>query len=100
MHFGVVSDANIAIRNRATRRTAARPSLLCVELRQPTEVVLAKGGKFAVLAGNWEPDRIVLFKWPSLEALRAFMFDPDYLGWKRFRESVSTANDHQLIERL
>lgn len=59
---------------------------------------LARGGKFEVLTGNWKPNRIVLFKWPNREALRAFMADPDYQKWKKLRESVTTANNRLLIE--
>ena len=61
---------------------------------------LARGGPFEVLTGDWKPDRIVLFKWPSREALRAFMSDPDYQQWKTLRESASTANNRLLIEGL
>jgi uncharacterized protein (DUF1330 family) len=61
---------------------------------------LARGGKFEVLAGDWKPNRIVLFKWRSREALRAFMSDPDYQEWKNLRESVSTTNNRLLIEGL
>ena len=61
---------------------------------------LARGGKFEVLTGDWKPNRIVLFKWPSREALRAFMSDPGYQEWNNLRESVSTANNRLLIEGL
>lgn len=61
---------------------------------------LARGAKFEVLAGNWKPNRIVLFKWPSREALNAFMTDPEYQPWKTLRESVATTNNLLLVEGL
>jgi len=59
---------------------------------------LVRGGKFEVLTGNWKPNRLVLFKWPSREALNAFASDPDYQPWKKLRESVTTTNNRLLIE--
>lgn len=61
---------------------------------------LARGGNFEVRAGDWKPNRIVLFRWPSREAHRAFMADPEYQPWKKLRESVTTANNVLLIEGL
>jgi len=61
---------------------------------------LARDAKFDVLAGDWKPNRIVIFKWPSREALNAFMSDPDYQSWKKLRESVATTNNQLLVEGL
>ncbi len=61
---------------------------------------LARGGKFEVMAGSWKPNRIVLFKWPSRAAHRAFMADPEYQPWKKLRESVTTTNNVMLVEGL
>jgi len=61
---------------------------------------LARGGRFEVLAGNWDPKRIVIFKWPSREAVNAFMTDPEYQPWKKLRESVATTNNLLLVEGL
>jgi uncharacterized protein (DUF1330 family) len=61
---------------------------------------LARGGKFEVLTEDWKPNRIVLFKSPSREALRAFKSDPDYQEWNNLRESMCTANNRLLIEGL
>jgi uncharacterized protein (DUF1330 family) len=59
---------------------------------------LSRGGKFEVLAGNWKPNRIVFFKWPSRAALNAFITDPEYQPWKTLRESVTTTNNMLLVE--
>lgn len=61
---------------------------------------LARGGRVEVLAGNWNPDRVVIFKWPNREAIEAFMTDPEYQPWKKLRESVATTNNLLLVEGL
>lgn len=61
---------------------------------------LARDGAFEVLVGDWHPSRIVLFKWPSKEALEAFMSDPEYQPWKELRESCTTANQVVIAEGL
>jgi len=61
---------------------------------------LARDAKFEVLAGDWKPNRIVIFKWPSREALNAFLNDPEYQPWKKLREAVATANNLLLVEGL
>ena len=61
---------------------------------------LARDGKFEVLVGNWKPNRIVIFRWPSREAMQAFQDDPDYQPWKALRESVATTTNLMVIEGL
>lgn len=40
--------------------------------------VCVRGGKVEVLEGDWTPDRVVLLKFPSIEAARAFNDSPEY----------------------
>jgi len=40
--------------------------------------VCIRGGKVEVLEGDWTPDRLVLLKFPSVEAARAFNDSPEY----------------------
>lgn len=61
---------------------------------------LARDAKFEVLAGNWHPNRVVIFKWPSRAALNAFFADPEYQPWKKLRESAATTNNLLLVEGL
>jgi len=61
---------------------------------------LARDAKFEVLAGNWNPNRIVIFKWPNRQAIEAFMSDPEYQPWKKLRESAATTNNLLLVEGL
>nr|WP_316639297.1 DUF1330 domain-containing protein [uncultured Roseateles sp.] len=40
--------------------------------------VCVRGGKVELLEGDWTPERVVLLKFPSLEAARSFNDSPEY----------------------
>jgi uncharacterized protein (DUF1330 family) len=40
--------------------------------------VCVRGGKVEVIEGDWQPDRLVLLKFPSVEAARTFDASPEY----------------------
>jgi uncharacterized protein (DUF1330 family) len=40
--------------------------------------VVARGGKTEVLEGDWVPDRVVILKFPSFEAAKAFNASAEY----------------------
>ena len=40
--------------------------------------VCARGGKVEVIEGDWTPDRLVILKFPSFEAAKAFEASPEY----------------------
>ena len=61
---------------------------------------IARDGNFEVPVGDWQPNRIVIFKWPSRDALDAFQADPDYQPWKKLRESVTTTKQLLIVEGL
>lgn len=50
---------------------------------------LVRGGACTALEGDWNPSRLVIFRFPSMEALRAFHEDPDYRPWKELRQKCS-----------
>ena len=57
-----------------------------------------RGGEVDVLVGDWHPDRIVMLKFPSREALNALASDPDYKPWKELRESLTTIKTQIILE--
>jgi uncharacterized protein (DUF1330 family) len=61
---------------------------------------LTRDGKVDVLVGDWHPSRVVIFRWPSQEALDAFMSSEEYQPWKALRESVTTTKTLVRIEGL
>ena len=38
---------------------------------------LVRGGEHEVMVGDWQPTRLVVFRYPSREALEAFSNDPE-----------------------
>ncbi len=59
-----------------------------------------RGGNIDVFIGDWQPNRIVMLKFPSRKAYDAFIKDPDYKPWKELRESLSTIKQHMVIEGI
>ncbi len=51
--------------------------------------VCIRGGKVAVLEGDWNPGRMVLLKFPSFEAAQAFYDTPEYQKAKAAREGAA-----------
>ena len=59
-----------------------------------------RDGKVDVLVGDWNPGRVVIFEWPSQEALDAFMSSEEYQPWKKLRESVTTTKTLIRVEGI
>jgi uncharacterized protein (DUF1330 family) len=49
---------------------------------------LARYGDFEVLEGDWQPTRLVLFRFPSRQAIRDFLDDPDYRPLRDLRQII------------
>lgn len=39
---------------------------------------LVRGGEVSVMEGNWQPSRVVVLEFPSMEHAKAFAADPAY----------------------
>ena len=61
---------------------------------------LTRDGKINVLVGDWNPSRVVIFKWPNQAALEAFLSSEDYQPWKALRESVTTTRTLVQVEGI
>lgn len=51
--------------------------------------VCVRGGKVEVLEGDWTPERVVLLKFPSLEAARAFNDSAEYGAARKARQGAA-----------
>ena len=49
---------------------------------------LVRGGEFEVIEGDWKPNRLVLFKFPSRQAIRNFFADPDIFDCDKINKSL------------
>jgi uncharacterized protein (DUF1330 family) len=52
---------------------------------------LARGGPHKVYEGDWQPRRIVILEFPSVDAWESFYLGPVYQGLKRIRDECSSA---------
>jgi uncharacterized protein (DUF1330 family) len=53
---------------------------------------LARGGEHKVVEGDWDPDRLVIFEFPSVERANEFYFSDNYQGGaKKIRDECSPA---------
>lgn len=52
---------------------------------------LVRGGEHEVIEGDWNPARIVLFKFPDRAAIHAFLADPAYRPLAELRHSIATS---------
>jgi uncharacterized protein (DUF1330 family) len=66
--------------------TAVKPALEAVGARY-----LVRGGAHKVYEGDWQPRRIVLLEFPSVEVWEAFYNGPIYQGLKAIRDACSSA---------
>ena len=51
---------------------------------------LARGGKFVVVDGDWNPQRIVLIEFPDLERAQRWRASPDYRQACEIRDRAAT----------
>ena len=51
--------------------------------------VCVRGGSIEVMEGDWTPSRVVLLKFPSPEAARAFYNSPEYAAAIEARKGVA-----------
>lgn len=50
---------------------------------------IVRGGHCEVLEGNWQPNRLVLLRFPDRNAVLAFLDDPEYAPLKALRHRVA-----------
>ncbi len=60
---------------------------------------LARGGTTEPLEGSWNPSRLVILEFPSMERARAWWASPEYAEAKALRQA-STTTEMVLIEGL
>lgn len=51
--------------------------------------VCVRGGTSEVLEGDWAPDRLVVLKFPSLQAAKAFNESPEYSKARAARQGAA-----------
>lgn len=54
--------------------------------------IAARGAKVDVFEGEHDTRPVVMFEFPSMEAIHAFWNSPDYVPIKKLREGAATIN--------
>ena len=52
----------------------------------------ARGGKSEKLEGNWEPDRIIILEFGSMETAKKFINSPEYSEARALRHKTASSN--------
>ena len=50
---------------------------------------LVRGGATEILEGNWQPKRVVILEFPSLDAAKAFYDSPEYRAARAVRTGAA-----------
>ena len=50
---------------------------------------LVRGAPYVTLEGNWQPQRLVILEFPSMDAAKTFYDSPEYLAARGARAGVS-----------
>jgi len=50
---------------------------------------LVRGAPYVTLEGGWQPQRLVVLEFPSMDAAKAFYDSPEYLAARAVRAGVS-----------
>jgi uncharacterized protein (DUF1330 family) len=53
---------------------------------------LVRGGPMTVFEGAWNPARLVVLRFPTMEAAKAFFDDPEYRPLKALRQGSTRSN--------
>jgi len=53
---------------------------------------LVRGGTTSTIEGDWQPQRLVMLRFPDRGAIRAFMEDADYAPLKALRQRVASTD--------
>jgi len=81
---------NVEIKDRAAFEDYVRnvPPLV----RKHGGEYLAASNSPKVLEGNWKPHRLVLVRFPDMNAAQAFLQDPEYVPWKELRQRTTNSD--------
>ena len=63
-------------------------------------VYVARGGETIVLEGDWEPERLVIIEFPSMDRLLVWYRSPEYQEWAPIRQRYAPASRIVALEGL
>ncbi len=81
----------------AFKRYTAPPPPLAKAFAPPH---LARGGRMAVLEGDWQPPRLTVLRYPSFEAAQAMYDSPGYVAARALRQGATACFNMVLVEGI
>lgn len=84
-HAYLVVDA----RSSDPERMAEYRRLAQIAVEQHGGRYLVRGAPYETLEGTWQPQRLVVLEFPSMDAARGFYDSPEYLAAREARAGVS-----------
>ena len=54
-------------------------------------VYRVRGGAIEILEGDWQPKRMVVIEFPTMEDLKAFYESDEYLPFKQIRQRITVS---------
>ena len=79
--------ANVKVTNPAQYDEYRRLSTLAMQAHGAE--VIVRGGAVEVLEGDWQPERLVILKFPSVEKARAFNRSAEYTAARQARQGAA-----------
>ena len=70
----------------------AYKKLLTIAMQVYGAEICVRGGKVQVLEGNWAPTRVVVLKFPSLEAAKQYNASVEYSAARISRQGAAVMN--------
>ena len=61
---------------------------------------LVRGGRMAVLEGDWTPPRLTVLRYPSFEAAQAMYDSPGYVAARALRQGATACFNMVLVEGI
>jgi uncharacterized protein (DUF1330 family) len=82
--------ANVVVTNKEQYEDYKRWSTAAMKAHNVELCV--RGGAIEVLEGDWSPERIVIMKFPSMDAARAYAASPEYSKARDARQGAADMN--------
>jgi len=79
--------ANVDVKNPEAYEEYKR--LSSIAMKAHGAEVCVRGGRVEVLEGDWTPNRLVMLRFPSVEAARAFSDSPEYGRARLARQDIA-----------
>ncbi len=90
----LIVESNITDPEAFKRYMAAAPEVV----RAFAGEYLVRGGRMAVLEGDWHPPRLTVLRYPSFEAAQAMYDSPAYVAARALRQGATACFNMVLVE--